>query len=107
LIQGCGFDEAALSRRDLTEVEWRILKGFVAGSMASAGGGVRPKTIETIRNTKRLYRQRNGSSACSATPRSIAPPPPIRPARRQLPWNAIHRNRAQWIKFVHAFVDAA
>jgi len=26
LIQGCRFEEAALSRGDLTEVEWRILK---------------------------------------------------------------------------------
>lgn len=26
LIQGCGFGEAALSRGDLTEAEWRALK---------------------------------------------------------------------------------
>ena len=28
--QGCRFEEAALSRDDLSEVEWRILKVFVA-----------------------------------------------------------------------------
>jgi hypothetical protein len=28
LIQGCRFEEAALSRGDLTEVEWRILKAL-------------------------------------------------------------------------------
>jgi hypothetical protein len=31
LIQGCGFEEAALSRGDLTEVEGAYFEGFVAG----------------------------------------------------------------------------
>jgi hypothetical protein len=52
LIQGCRFGEAALSRGDLTEVEWRILRVLLPverkpgkrgrGRLASGHG--RPRT---------------------------------------------------------------
>ena len=39
LIQGCGFEEAALSRGDLTEVEWRILRVLLPVERDPANAG--------------------------------------------------------------------
>jgi transposase len=62
LIQGCRFEEAALSRGDLTEVEWRILKVLlpVEREPGKRGRGRPPKDNRNIINGV-LWRLRTGA----------------------------------------------
>jgi len=49
LIQGCLL-EAGLSRGDLSEAEWRVLKGLLPIDAANRGRGRRPEQNRSIMN---------------------------------------------------------
>jgi transposase len=65
LIQGCRFEEAALSRGDLSEVEWRILKVLLPVERAPSKRG-RGRSPENNRNVINgiLWRLRSGAPWC-------------------------------------------
>jgi transposase len=84
LIQGCRFEEAALSRGDLTEVEWRILKGLLPIERAPGkrGRGRPPKDNRNIINGV-LWRLRTGA--------------PWRDVPEKYGnWNSIYRRFRRW-----------
>jgi len=84
LIQGRRFEEAALSRGDLTEVEWRILKGLLPIERAPGkrGRGRLPKDNRNIINGV-LWRLRTGA--------------PWRDVPEKYGnWNSIYRRFRRW-----------
>jgi transposase len=84
LIQGCGFGEAALSRGDLTETEWRILKGLlpIEREVGKRGRGRPPEDNRNIINGI-LWRLRTG------TPWRDVP-------EKYGNWNSIYRRFRRW-----------
>jgi transposase len=81
LIQGCLL-EAGLSRGDLTEAEWRILKGLLPIDAANRGRGRRPEQNRSIINGI-LWRLRTGA------PWRDVPP-------KYGNWNTIYRRFRRW-----------
>jgi len=81
LIQGC-FLEAGLSRGDLTEAEWRILKGLLPIEPENRGRGRRPEQNRSIINGI-LWRLR-----CGAPWRDVPP--------KYGSWNTIYRRFRRW-----------
>jgi len=78
LIQGC-FLEADLSRGDLTEVEWRVLKGLLPIEPANRGRGRRPEHNRAIINGI-LWRMRCGIAWRDVPPsRDAVTDPKLRP----------------------------
>jgi transposase len=81
LIQGCLL-EAGLSRGDLTEAEWRILKRLLPIDAANRGRGRRPEQNRSIVNGI-LWRLRTGA------PWRDVPP-------KYGNWNTIYRRFRRW-----------
>jgi transposase len=84
LIQGCRFEEAALSRGDLTEVEWRILKVLlpIEREAGKRGRGRPPEDNRNIINGI-LWRLRTGA--------------PWRDVPEKYGnWNSIYRRFRRW-----------
>jgi len=84
LIQGCRFEEAALSRGDLTEVEWRILRVLlpVERKPGKRGRGRPPEDNRNIINGI-LWRLRTGA--------------PWRDVPEKYgKWNSIYRRFRRW-----------
>ena len=84
LIQGCRFEEAGLSRGDLTEVEWRILKVLwpVEREPGKRGRGRPPQRNRNIINGV-LWRPRTGA--------------PWRDVPEKYGnWNSIYRRFRRW-----------
>jgi transposase len=81
LIQGC-FLEAGLSRGDLTEAEWRVLKGLLPIDPDKRGRGRPPKQNRSIINGI-LWRLR-----CGAPWRDVPP--------KYGSWNTIYRRFRRW-----------
>jgi transposase len=84
LIQGCRFEEAALSRGDLTEVEWRILRVLlpVERERGKRGRGRPPERNRDIINGV-LWRLRTGA--------------PWRDVPEKYGnWNSIYRRFRRW-----------
>jgi transposase len=84
LIQGCRFEEAALSRGDLSEVEWRILKVLlpVERDPGKRGRGRPPEDNRNIINGI-LWRLRTGA--------------PWRDVPEKYGnWNSIYRRFRRW-----------
>jgi transposase len=84
LIQGCRFGEAALSRGDLTEVEWRILRVLlpVEGKRGKRGRGRPPEGSRDVINGI-LWRLRTGA--------------PWRDVPEKYGnWNSIYRRFRRW-----------
>jgi transposase len=86
LIQGCGFGRAALSRGDLTEAEWRVLKELlpVERPLGMRGRGRPPQDNRNVINGI-LWRLRTGS--------------PWRDVPEKYgDWNTIYRRFLRWSK---------
>jgi transposase len=81
LIQGC-FLEAGLSRGDLTEAEWRVLKGLLPIEPENRGRGRPPEQNRSIINGI-LWRLR-----CGAPWRDVPP--------KHGSWNTIYRRFRRW-----------
>jgi transposase len=81
LIQGC-FLEAGLSRGDLTEAEWRVLKGLLPIEPENRGRGTPPEQNRAIINGI-LWRLR-----CGATWRDVP--------SKYGSWNTIYRRFRRW-----------
>jgi len=84
LIQGCRFEEAALSRGDLSEVEWRILRVLlpVEREPGKRGRGRPPEDNRNIINGV-LWRLRTGA--------------PWRDVPEKYGnWNSIYRRFRRW-----------
>jgi transposase len=84
LIQGCRFEEAALSRGDLTEVEWRILRVLlpVEREPGKRGRGRPPEDNRNVINGI-LWRLRTGA--------------PWRDVPEKYGnWNSIYRRFRRW-----------
>ena len=81
MIQGC-FLEAGLSRGDLTEAEWRVLKSLLPIEASNRGRGRRPEDNRAIINGI-LWRLRCG------TPWRDVPP-------KYGNWNTIYRRFRRW-----------
>jgi transposase len=81
LIQGCLF-EVGLSRGDLTEAEWRVLKGLLPIEPENRGRGRRPEQNRSIINGI-LWRLR-----CGAPWRDVPP--------KYGSWNTIYRRFRRW-----------
>src|SRR4029079_17437889 len=84
LIQGCRFEEAALSRGDLREVEWRILRVLlpVERARGERGRGRPPEDNRNISNGV-LWRLRTGA--------------PWRDVPEKYGnWNSIYRRFRRW-----------
>jgi transposase len=86
LIQGCGFGRAALSRGDLTEAEWRVLKELlpVERPPGKRGRGRPPQDNRNVINGI-LWRLRTG------TPWRDVP-------EKYGDWNTIYRRFLRWSK---------
>jgi transposase len=81
LIQGC-FLEAGLSRGDLTEAEWRVLKALLPIEPENRGRGRPPEQNRSIINGI-LWRLR-----CGAPWRDVPP--------KYGSWNTIYRRFRRW-----------
>src|ERR1700739_3853627 len=86
LIQGCGFGRAALSRGDLTEAEWRVLKELLPVERPPGKRG-RGRPAQDNRNVINgiLWRLRTG------TPWRDVP-------EKYGDWNTIYRRFLRWSK---------
>jgi transposase len=81
LIQGCLL-EAGLSRDDLSEAEWRVLKDLLPIEPSNRGRGRRPEQSRSIINGI-LWRLR-----CGAPLRDVPP--------KRGNWNTIYRRFRRW-----------
>ena len=85
LIQGCRFEEAALSRGDLSEVEWRIVKSLlpIEREPGKRGRGRPPQDNRNVINGI-MWRLRTGA-----------------------PWRDVPRNTVIGIRSIGASCDGA